>query len=94
MGVLGSNDSGGFGLAATEDIKTCALGPKNLRTLLLGVKCPLQANVDFGCHHLVAALVWTQKNPAAQFAGFKSGATCRDRTDDLMITNQLLYQLS
>jgi len=24
----------------------------------------------------------------------KGGATCRDRTDDLMITNQLLYQLS
>ena len=24
----------------------------------------------------------------------ENGATCRDRTDDLMITNQLLYQLS
>ena len=24
----------------------------------------------------------------------QDGATCRDRTDDLMITNQLLYQLS
>ena len=26
--------------------------------------------------------------------GSENGATCRDRTDDLMITNQLLYQLS
>ena len=28
------------------------------------------------------------------FAALENGATCRGRTDDLMITNQLLNQLS
>ena len=33
-------------------------------------------------------------NKTAVLLGFLDGASRRDRTDDLMITNQVLYQLS
>ena len=38
--------------------------------------------------------VSTKKALLVMNKAFKNGATCQSRTDDLMITNQLLYQLS